>query len=362
MRMSSRDHLELQDGLRVLYSHHDLDTLPAAALGIVSQLVPCDSTAYNEIDPARRRLVALILPQEQSDVLLPLAPVWERFMHQHPLVTHFQQNPGDSPRKITDFLPQRQFEETDLYREFFRRVNVRYQMVTTMPSPAPLVVGISHNRSRRDFSERERSLLDLLRPHLRQAYENACVVTDLSEKARQLEQVIDRIDRAVVTIDSHGSVKQASPAAIRLLGEYLRDQSLTGAKLPETVARWAVSQVAAMQQRGDAAAKPGPLMLDGARGRLVLRLVADQRPGRFVIVMHHAARLDSAEPLRGLGLTEREAQVLYWCVEGKSRGEIGVLLGISERTVQKHLEHIYAKLDVPSRVAAVTKALEWLRW
>lgn len=103
-------------------------------------------------------------------------------------------------------------------------------------------------------------------------------------------------------------------------------------------------------------------MLDGSRGRLILRVIADVKPARFVIVMHHAARLDGSDPLRGLGLTPREADVLYWCVEGKSRAEVGLLLDISQRTVEKHLEHIYAKLEVPNRVAAVTKAIEWLRW
>lgn len=59
----------------------------------------------------------------------------------------------------------------------------------------------------------------------------------------------------------------------------------------------------------------------------------------------------------GLGLTAREAQVLAWVTEGKSNHMISVILGISPRTVQKHLEHTFRKLGVECRTAAATQAL-----
>lgn len=61
--------------------------------------------------------------------------------------------------------------------------------------------------------------------------------------------------------------------------------------------------------------------------------------------------------LEGLGLTPREAEVLAWVTQGKSNGTIGVILGISPRTVQKHLERTFHKLGVESRTAAAAQAL-----
>ena len=58
-----------------------------------------------------------------------------------------------------------------------------------------------------------------------------------------------------------------------------------------------------------------------------------------------------------LGLTRREADVLTWLAEGKANAAIGTILGISARTVDKHLEHIYQKLGVEGRTAAVAVAL-----
>jgi DNA-binding CsgD family transcriptional regulator len=57
------------------------------------------------------------------------------------------------------------------------------------------------------------------------------------------------------------------------------------------------------------------------------------------------------------GLTEREGEVMHWLARGKTDSEIAALLSISPRTVQKHLEHIYVKLGVETRTAAVMRAL-----
>jgi len=61
--------------------------------------------------------------------------------------------------------------------------------------------------------------------------------------------------------------------------------------------------------------------------------------------------------LGDLGLTPRETEVLAWVAQGKSNGVIGTILGISPRTVQKHLERAFPKLGVESRTAAAVHAL-----
>lgn len=59
-----------------------------------------------------------------------------------------------------------------------------------------------------------------------------------------------------------------------------------------------------------------------------------------------------------LGLTGREAEILMWISRGKTNRDIGQILDSSPRTVNKHLEHIFEKLGVATRSAAVTKALQ----
>jgi DNA-binding NarL/FixJ family response regulator len=65
-------------------------------------------------------------------------------------------------------------------------------------------------------------------------------------------------------------------------------------------------------------------------------------------------------PLKTLGLTDREAEVLLWVSQGKSNGDIAVILGMAEKTVKKHMSNIFAKLGIESRNAATVRALECL--
>ncbi len=62
--------------------------------------------------------------------------------------------------------------------------------------------------------------------------------------------------------------------------------------------------------------------------------------------------------LNHLGLSPRETEVLGWVVGNKTNPEIGTILGISPRTVQKHLERIYVKLGVENRASAASIARE----
>jgi DNA-binding NarL/FixJ family response regulator len=69
----------------------------------------------------------------------------------------------------------------------------------------------------------------------------------------------------------------------------------------------------------------------------------------------------SPEPLRAaLNLTPREAEVLLWVAQGKSNSDIGIILGMSEKTVKQHLGVVFQKLGVENRNAASLKALELL--
>lgn len=69
----------------------------------------------------------------------------------------------------------------------------------------------------------------------------------------------------------------------------------------------------------------------------------------------------SAGPLqRVLGITGREADVLLWVAQGKSNGDIAVILEMSEKTVKQHLGSVFQKLGVESRTAATVRALEVL--
>ena len=72
------------------------------------------------------------------------------------------------------------------------------------------------------------------------------------------------------------------------------------------------------------------------------------------------AEFKSPQPLEALGLSPREAEILFWVAQGKTNSEIGTILQISPATAKKHLENIYAKLGTENRTSATLLALETL--
>lgn len=75
--------------------------------------------------------------------------------------------------------------------------------------------------------------------------------------------------------------------------------------------------------------------------------------------LHEAVRrvFELASPVGKLQLTTREQECLRWIADGKTSWEIGQLLGMSERTVNFHLNNAMVKLDVCNRQHAVAKAV-----
>ena len=69
-----------------------------------------------------------------------------------------------------------------------------------------------------------------------------------------------------------------------------------------------------------------------------------------------AKRRPEERQLCSLGLTPRQAEVLYWISKGKSNHDIGIILSTATGTICKHVEHILGKLHVENRTAAAAIA------
>jgi len=87
-------------------------------------------------------------------------------------------------------------------------------------------------------------------------------------------------------------------------------------------------------------------------------------PGRddlMMFVLEEKGEPPGPASLLSLGLTPREAEVLFWIAQGKGNPDIAVILGASVRTVHKHVENIFRKLGCETRAAAALAAAERLR-
>ena len=81
---------------------------------------------------------------------------------------------------------------------------------------------------------------------------------------------------------------------------------------------------------------------------------------RLYRVSRHDPRSDEDVLAARLSLTAREAEVLLWIARGKANRDIADILALSPRTVNKHLETIFAKLGVENRASAAVLATRTL--
>ena len=90
--------------------------------------------------------------------------------------------------------------------------------------------------------------------------------------------------------------------------------------------------------------------------------VANLLRSHFTAAYNNSLAFTESQALASLaapttGLSRRESEVLEWLVQGKTNSEIGQILSISVRTVEKHVEMIYRKLGVETRTGAILRML-----
>jgi DNA-binding NarL/FixJ family response regulator len=101
----------------------------------------------------------------------------------------------------------------------------------------------------------------------------------------------------------------------------------------------------------------GYLLKDAPPDEL-FRAIRGTARGEVVLAPAVAARLVKRAASPGPVLTEREVEILGLLATGLSNRELAKRLFVSEATVKSHLSHIYTKLEVDTRAAAVARAIE----
>jgi DNA-binding NarL/FixJ family response regulator len=166
---------------------------------------------------------------------------------------------------------------------------------------------------------------------------------------------LDAAGRFLLATDVQGRVKWCTPKARALLGELSpADPSQTPA-IPEAMLR----QMLAL--RHEAPGQGAHCILDIGGLQLECAMLSPIGPDELLFRLSEKRASD--EPLilqQQLNVTGREAEVLLWLSRGKSNREIGQILGISPRTVNKHLEQIFVKLGVENRASAAGRAVRLL--
>jgi DNA-binding NarL/FixJ family response regulator len=167
-----------------------------------------------------------------------------------------------------------------------------------------------------------------------------------AQVARLARHAVDIAGQGVVLLDAQGRIAWQSPRAEGWLAPL---PDTTGATT--SASRWLAEAMAC----GEAGSP-----LPGGE-RLVVRLIGAAGLNETLLLLRPAAPGgEAAHPdtgrLADAALTPRETEVLSWLAKGKTNRDIAEILGMSPRTVNKHLEHVFEKLGVETRAAAAALA------
>ncbi|MBV9455898.1 MAG: response regulator transcription factor [Bradyrhizobium sp.] len=169
----------------------------------------------------------------------------------------------------------------------------------------------------------------------------------LTQSARA---ALDVSGRFLLAVNRAGKIMWSTPQAQKLLADHFAavGEEMT---LPEPLREW-LEQA----QKGKAGAKAQAASFP-EHPELKLYYIGNAGPNEFLLRLAKDSSAGlPAEFSSELGLTTREGEVLSWLSKGKTNRDIAQILGLSPRTVDKHLEQIYAKLGVENRTAAAAIA------
>lgn len=230
----------------------DLDELRHGILDALDRALPSDHVSLNDVGPDPDTVVVIARPVPSAAHVRAFA----RLAHENPLVRRYLTTQDGRAYRFSDVVSRDELHALAIYRELYAALGVEHQIAFTLPHTSGRILGVALSRGQRDYSDAERDLINLARPFLIQAYQNA-IAHDLARSGRP---------------DGDG-----------------------------------VAVLAA---------------------------------------------------LRETGLTAREAEVVHLVALGRSNRHAAASLGISHRTVGKHLEQAFRKLGTRDRSTAAARVWE----
>lgn len=346
MRLSCRDLEACSRAVSALYAEASTpEDFPRRALTTLSELVPVEHLTFNEISLEARISVAQFVP-ERPDARR-LLPQLRAYFHTHPLTSHMFKT---SPHRIVDVASSLQFRETPVFREYYRHIHVTSQMTFALEEEGgkqPRAV-IALNRQGRCFSSRDKGVAAFLSPHVSQAYHNARARAEWTADLAQIGEGLAAIERAVIFAIADGRMIWLSTLAREWLLELFPESLNSVMRLPPPL----LNRLSLRESRRDKPQSCFEAHLSISPAQQLTARFIETSPGKFVIVLDRERAVIGKTLVNSLGLTQREGEILFWISEAKADREIAAILGISPRTVHKHVEHLFAKLAVANRAAA----------
>jgi DNA-binding CsgD family transcriptional regulator len=365
--LTNNDLVRILEFLRQLYLPCSLNDFPAHVLSALSKLSSAETflyTSFNIRNPVVPRCYTF--PMAEVGLAMEEISVDHHTLVTHPAVNNHFKTHNEQVHAISDIVTEQDLHGIEpWYTDYFQRFGIKDELGFILKMPT----GPGHNafhygqdlvavalcRDRLNFTESDRLLLRIIQPHLKQAYENVAVFSQLQDQLSQQHQVTEQSGTIVLSIDA--DFQWMTQRAGTLLHQYFSPTKAHIA-LPELLQCW-IKQRSEQIQVDTIPTPQKPLRIEKNGNRLTIHLSYEPKAEQIYLLLEET-QIEQLSPqsLEILGLTKREAEVLFWVAKDQTTREVAAQLGMSDRTAKKHLEHIYGKLGVQTRTGAVIYALE----
>lgn len=335
-----------------LHGCDDAEQFPHVALTEIPKLVGADHATFNYVAPSVPKVVVLGQPDLTGNQHAERERIFAQYLSDQPILRNYLATGNPGAHKLSDFLSVREYHRLPLYQHLYHDLHYEDQMAFLLFPPGSEMIAIALARQKRSFTERDRGVLNRLRPHVAQAYQCARKFTLLNRALRFEEQTVPEVRVTTILLDKTNRPVQFGPKARLWIERFFRTASRNPLHLPDPVEAW-------LRRSGRSTGTLSPCGCDAlVRKRagqwLRLNLFPSLTCEGRTLVLEFETTPNAAQAALNDCLTRREIEVLLQVEQGKTNEETAAALGISPLTVRTHLEHIFEKLRVPSRTAAVT--------
>jgi DNA-binding CsgD family transcriptional regulator len=386
--------------LQLLYRATNIREFPSYLVSIIPLIVKNDFTAIISISaellttcqgqhntPPIEHNSPVLLTTSDFQLSSKIKADMPSFL-QNPLAERYLLTGDDSAQKMSDFRTNSQSREQEIWYQHYlqplgmsdqislvvadSKLNTR-QFLESDSSAANNVIMASSitaeqkssnlfiniYRDKQDFDEHDRAKLNLLSPHILQAYQNSQLLSNIKEDCTQICQALDQA--TIIIIRRNGLVRFITESSLDLINRYFPLYSFKQHSLPEIIASWAKKKISEISKIPNSPLLIPPLRIIQNKKILIVKLSIDAPRDQYLLTLEEQVPLKlSLSALENFKLSNREIEVLCWIIRGSDTRHISKVLSISDRTVEKHCENIYEKLGVNNRFTAINQVLQEL--
>jgi DNA-binding CsgD family transcriptional regulator len=255
---------------------------------------------------------------------------------------------------LDDVIGEREYERSVYYRDIAKPAGARDVLVMPIAGGQRICGGLAIFKPQADgsFSDEEKKIFSMLNNPISSLLVNHLETLRLQEEANSAGKALDGLFTGVIVLDQDGSLVRINKAARRLCARLH----------PGEGDRPVYSLLGSLGERIEPGKAKGETLCGMGDGTVNLRIVPDSyvTPTRRIatrITIHLEEGGPKVDRLSLIseryGLSAREAEIVDFVVRGKDNPGIAEALFLSPNTVRTHLQNIYRKLSVNSRISVI---------